>query len=131
MDFTTLQETITSRLLSIGYAVKEGDAFALGFVFEKCSTTILHFCNISEVPTDLEKVLVDFVCAEFLRAKKSSGQLSEIELDAIVRSIDTSDTKTEFAVGSISADEKFYLLLNKLSFDPTSPDLLYHRKIVW
>lgn len=131
MDFTTLEETITSRLLSLGYAVKEGDAFALGFVFEKCSTTIIHFCNISEVPTDLEKVLVDFVCAEFLRAKKSSGQLSEIELDAIVRSIDTSDTKTEFAVGSISADEKFYLLLNKLSFDPTSPDLLYHRKIVW
>ena len=131
MDFTTLEETITSRLLSLGYTVKEGDAFALGFVFEKCSTTIIHFCNISEVPTDLEKVLVDFVCAEFLRAKKSSGQLSEIELDAIVRSIDTGDTSTEFAVGSISADEKFYLLLNKLSFDPTSPDLLYHRKIVW
>ena len=131
MDFTTLEETITSRLLSLGYAVKEGDAFALVFVFEKCSTTIIHFCNVSEVPTDLEKVLVDFVCAEFLRAKKSSGQLSEIELDAIVRSIDTSDTRTEFAVGNVSADEKFYLLLNKLSFDPTSPDLLYHRKIVW
>ncbi|MFA6680233.1 MAG: hypothetical protein WCR96_07085, partial [Candidatus Methanomethylophilaceae archaeon] len=81
--------------------------------------------------TDLEKVLVDFVCAEFLRAKKSSGQLSEIELDAIVKAIDTGDTKTEFAVGNVSADEKFYLLLNKLSFDPTSPDLLYHRKIVW
>ena len=131
MDFTTLEETITSRLLSLGYAVKEGDAFALGFVFEKCSTTIIHFCNVSEVPTDLEKVLVDFVCAEFLRAKKSSGQLSEIELDAIVKAIDTGDTKTEFAVGNVSADEKFYLLLNKLSFDPTSPDLLYHRKIVW
>ena len=131
MDFTTLEETITSRFLSLGYAVKEGDAFALGFVFEKCSTTIIHFCNISEVPTDLEKVLVDFVCAEFLRAKKSSGQLSEIELDAIVRSIDTGDTSTEFAVGNVSADEKFYLFLNKLSFDPTSPDLLYHRKIVW
>ena len=131
MDFTTLEETITSRLLSLGYTVKEGDAFALGFVFEKCSTTIIHFCNISEVPTDLEKVLVDFVCAEFLRVKKSSGQLSEIELDAIVRSIDTGDTSTEFAVGNVSADEKFYLLLNKLSFDSTSPDLLYHRKIVW
>lgn len=126
-----IKDKITQRLAAIGYTYVEAtDAFALGLIYDKIVARIQHACNISAVPDCMEAEIIDAVCGEFLAGKKSTGQLTGIEIEAIVKAITEGDVKVEFATGSTGASDIFDSYMAKLAtIDPEA--ILAHRRLVW
>ena len=128
---STMKDRITQRLASLGYTYTEADDFALGLITEKITARICHACNISAVPAGcMDAEITDAVCGEFLAGKKASGNLSGIELEAVVKAISEGDTKVEFATGSNGAADIFDAYMAKLSTIDDNA-IIAHRKLVW
>ena len=122
-------DKIKLRLKSLGYEVVEGDELALNFVMSKVEQHIKHYCNIDVVPECLEYVFIDMVAGEFLQSKKSTGQLSALQIEPIVKKIQDGDTTVEFSA-TADMDTMFNQLTDKL-IHGYEQDLLRHRKLVW
>lgn len=100
-------EDVTARLASFGYTVTEGDSWVLGFIITKVENHIKSDCGVYDattgtivVPEGLHNVAVDMVVGEFLLGKKSTGQLTGIDISAMEKSIQEGDTTVTFAIGS-------------------------------
>ena len=98
-------DALKKRLQSFGYEVKESDMFSLTFCVEKVRSSIKNDVNWRDVPEGLEHIAVDMAVGEFLNAKKTFApdDLSNFDLDAAVKQIETGDTKTVFATGEGSS----------------------------
>jgi len=124
-------DRIKQRLASLGYNYTEADAFALELILDKINGRICHACNISEIPAGcMDAEIIDAVCGEFLAGKKATGNLSEIELEAVVKAITEGDTKVEFATGSTGAADAFDAYMKKLATIDKGA-IIAHRKLVW
>ena len=126
-----MKNRITQRLAAIGYTYASADDFLLDLVFEKIEGRIFHACNIQSVPEGcMEAEIIDAVCGEFLAGKKASGNLTGVEIEAIVKAITEGDTKVEFATGNTGAADIFDAYMTKLAtIDPNA--IVAHRKMVW
>ena len=122
-------ERIKSRLKSLGYEIVDGDDAALEFVSSKTEQTIKHFCNIDEVPDCLDYVHIEMCCGEFLQAKKSFGQLTSLQVEQLIKSLEDGDTTVSFQSGTDS-ETRFYNHLDKM-INGHKDDLIRHRKLVW
>lgn len=93
--------SVTSRLTSLGYTVKETDSASLTFCVEKVRSTIKNDVNMRDVPEGLIHVAIDMACGEFLKGKLTfaPGDLSGFDLDIAVKQITDGDVSTTFAVG--------------------------------
>jgi hypothetical protein len=121
-------EDVTKRLLSYGYTVTTDDSWVLNFIILKTENHIKNQCNTSVVPEGLHEVAVDMVVGEFMQGKKSIGQLTGINLGAIVKSIQEGDSKVDFA-GELSPEQRLesliaYLLHGNINFAT-------YRRIKW
>jgi hypothetical protein len=124
-----MQNDVTARLASLGYAVTEADAFALGFLIRKTENRILTDCNVSEIPEGLRNVAVDMVCGEFLFEKKQSGRLGEdFDAETAIKSIKEGDTQITYAVGD--AANPVDRLINHL-MNHGKPQLAGYRRFAW
>lgn len=94
-------QSVTQRLASLGYTVKEADTASLTFCVGKVESTIKNETNWSYVPEGLVHIAVDMACGEFLNGKMTFApdDLSGFDLDAAVKEIKTGDTNTVFAIG--------------------------------
>lgn len=122
-------EKIKLRLKSLGYEVVEGDDFALTYIMGKVEQHIKHFCNIDEVPECLEYVFIDMVAGEFLQAKQNTGQLTESQIEPIIKKIQDGDTTVEYS-STVDSLVMFNQLVDKL-INGYKNDLIRHRKLVW
>lgn len=120
---------VKERLMSLGYEVGDNDTFALNFLMSKVENHIKHFCNINEIPECLDYIVIDMVCGEFLQTKKSLGQLTELEIEPIVKKIQDGDTTVEFS-STVDNEAIFNKFVNKL-INGYETDLIAHRCIVW
>lgn len=93
-------EDVTARLASFGYTVTEVDAWVLNFIITKVEDHIKSECNVDVVPYGLHNIAVDMVVGEFLLGKKSTGQLTGIDISAVEKSIQEGDTNITYAVGN-------------------------------
>ena len=126
-------EMVTKRLESFGYTLKPNDEYTLEFLLEKTKLDILNFCNIKELPLELNYVAVDMVCGEFLLEKKSVGalNLNDIDLNAVaIKSISEGDTSVTYATENTQgALQKLDTLIQNLL---DSKKYLYKfRRIAW
>lgn len=124
-------EMVLNRLDSLGYTVKEADAWMIGFAMQKVENTIKNECNISEIPDGLIHKAADMACGEFLFAKKQTGQLEigDLDLTGAISSIKEGDTQINFDAGS-SDESRFNQLVNYL-MNQGEGDLICFRKIRW
>lgn len=122
-------DIIKQRLVSLGYECTEADEFALQFCMAKVEQHIKHVCNIREVPVCLEAVQVDMVCGEFLLSKKTMGQLTSIQVEAVVKRLTEGDTTVEYNT-TTDREATFNAYLDKMIHGHQS-DLLAHRKLRW
>ncbi len=93
-------EDVTLRLASFGYTVTESDSWMLNFIITKVENEIKSECNLEVIPEGLHNIAVDMVVGEFLLGKKSTGQLTEIDISAVEKSIQEGDTTVTYAIGS-------------------------------
>ena len=77
------------------------DELQIQFIIEKTEAYIKNYCNISEVPEELEKSEIDMVAIEFLKEKALAGGLDTTSLRAeAVSSITEGDVTVSLASGS-------------------------------
>lgn len=122
-------ETIKSRLASLGYEADNNDIFALRFVLTQVENHIKNFCNVNEIPAELETVVVDRVCGTFLNQKKASGQLTGAQIKGVAKRITDGDTTVEFA-SNTDAETIFNSYINGL-VNGNDSDLIRFRKLCW
>lgn len=90
---------IIDRLGQLGYVAENSDNNHIDYELEKITNYTLNYCNITTVPTIVEKRLIDRVCGEFLYYKKNSGELEGFNYDAVIKEIKEGDTTVKYAVG--------------------------------
>ena len=123
-----LSETVSQRLQTIGYTVKNEDDFLLKYSISKSENYIKNFCNIDIIPDELFYVEVDIICGNFLKEKKSVGQLDGFEFNGEVKSISEGDTSIIYA-GVESVSEQVDKLIK--NFLDKGDELICFRKIKW
>lgn len=129
-------QKIKDRLKMWGYEVAESeepntltpDETAIQFLIAKTEEHIKNYCNISEVPEELEYSEIDMVCIEFLKEKALSGGLetSGLQIDAI-SSITEGDVSVSYASGSSISLPAIYASISS-RFES---DLLPFRRMRW
>ena len=90
---------VIDRLGQLGYTAVDADNRHIDYELEKITDYTLNYCNITAVPTAVEKRLIDRVCGEFLYYKKNSGELEGFNYDAVIKQIKEGDTSITYAVG--------------------------------
>ena len=129
-------QKIKERLLAWGYEVAESeepetltpDETAIQFLIAKTEAYIKNYCNIDEVPEELEYSEIDMICVEFLNGKALSGGLeaSSLRIDAI-SSITEGDVTVSYASGSsISLPTAYSRISSKFE-----ADLIPFRRMRW
>ena len=137
-----METKIYERLISLGYAVEnevgEGgdiiyhptptDLTIITVLKNKIVNAIKSDCNIDEIPTEIEGLVVDNIIGEFLFDKKTMGTLviDDMDLNA-VKSISEGDTTIQFADGSSQSE----MLDTLIKYLLRPIDLSDYRRIRW
>lgn len=124
-------DDIKLRLESYGYEFVEGDELLIELLEGKSIQYIKHFCNINEVPACLDHVLVDITCGEFLKLKHITGQLTSIQIESAVKSIQDGDTRVEYNVSYMDDNVGMFNKFLEALIHGHTDELLRHRKLVW
>ncbi len=123
-------ETITERLMSLGYEAMDSDEWVLIFCMEVVKKDISNQCNMSTIPEGLVPSAIDMVCGRFLFEMRQSGRLylGDLDLDGAITSIKQGDTSVTFDT-TCSDESKFNMLVSYLS--DRKDDLLCYRRMYW
>ena len=127
-------KTAKERLIALGYDFKNSDKSLLSFAVQKAENTVKNECSLSEVPEGLLNVAVDMAAGEFLLSKKTFApeDISELDLDAAVKSLQVGDTSTSFAIGegSQTAEQRLDCLIDRL-LNAGREQFSCYRRIRW
>lgn len=104
------------------------DELQILFLIAKTEAHIKNYCNIQEVPEELEYSMIDMVAIEFLKDKAMAGQLdtSSLQIENIT-SITEGDVAVSFASGSSITLPVIYGSISS-KFEA---DLLPFRRMRW
>lgn len=114
----SLQDVIT-RLGQLGHEVPAGENSAVQFELDWVLDYTVNYCNFSsrdEIPTLLDKRIIDRVCGEYLFKQQKAGNLEGFDYSAFVKTIKEGDTQIQFA-GSADGEtpeSRFIDLCNRL-----------------
>lgn len=135
MTMESLKEIVTMRLMTFGYTVTEKDQLILKFVTGEAAQYVCNFCNFKtcpdDVPSSLQYVTADRAVGAFLQHKKTfePADLS-IDLDMVVKQIQTGDTNTVFSDGSKTTEQRLDELVQYL-MNYGKQQMYSHRKVKW
>lgn len=124
-----MEDKVIERLKALGYSYDKGnDTVLIQILLESVGAHIKNCINDTDIPEGLCHVYVDMVCGEFLKQKKSSGQLLGFDFEQAVDSIKMGDVTVALQDGA-SAEQQFDQMVREmLNHDD---DLLRYRKLVW
>lgn len=122
---TNLIETVTARLKTYGY--DDIDAILIEAKTNDALIKVLNFCNIAELPTALEHVVIDMACGECMYITAVCG--TDTTTEPAITSIKEGDTQVNFAAESTPAQRKD-LLIATLRAMPYS-ELIAFRRLRW
>lgn len=122
-------DRIEQRLKALGYEVTEADYLLLRDAAHSAEMYIRHYCNVSTIPSCLDHVLIDIAAANFLLCKQSTGQLTGIQLEQVVKKIQDGDASVEYA-GTVDREATFNTFLLSMQKGYNS-ELNAHRKMRW
>ena len=127
-------EKVKDRLKSFGYELQDGDELSLVFAVQKVENTVKNDCNTPSIPDGLVNIAVDMAVGEFLTAKKTFApdSIAGLDLEMVVKQIQTGDTNTVFATGegSLTPEQRLNAFLNYL-LTYGRDEFSCYRKIRW
>lgn len=125
-----MEEKLITRLNTLGYEYHANtDEGLLTFCADSIENKIINRINTSTIPEELLEIEIDMICGEFLRVKKSMGQLTEYDFKQVVESIKEGDISVSLSKGT-TPEQQFDLLLDSL-INSHAEDFIRHRKLVW
>lgn len=128
-------EQVMSRLGQLGVTIDETDRATIQFELDLILDYTVNYCNFSdrtEIPTILDKRIIDRVCSEYLMKQKNAGLLDGFDYDAFIKVIKEGDTQIQYGNSSDSEtpESRFNDLVNYLQrgFDKW---ISVHRRLRW
>ena len=122
-------DDIDKRLQSLSYTLQKNDSWAVNFTIQSVFNTIKNNCNTTTIPEGLYNIAVNMVCGEFLATKKVLGQLSDTQMQSVIKSIEEGDTKITYA-NEKSLNTLFDTLMNNLRAGNAS-EFIRYRRLKW
>lgn len=110
----------------------ETDAWLIQFLFEKVEQEILNACNVSEIPSGLNKTAACLIVAEFLQAKRASGIFSPegLHFEAALKQLQEGDTNIVYDTEhSLSSEQKLDLFISEMN--KTREQFITYRRLKW
>ena len=92
-------EQVISRLGQLGITIEENDRDVVQFELDLILDYTVNYCNFSdrtEIPSILDKRIIDRVCSEYLMKQKNDGLLDGFNYDAFIKTIKEGDTQITF-----------------------------------
>lgn len=122
-------EDIKVRLKMIGY--DEVDDELISYIKTTKEIDVKGQINSCNIPEELDNVLIDMICGEYLLTLKNSGQELAVDIDSAASAITEGDTKVElaFAKGMTTAEQRFDELIGYLLRGERR--LIEHRRMRW
>jgi len=99
-------EKVIYRLGQLGYDVSNDERSLVVSEIEKTEAFIKSSCNVTEVRDELETVLIERTCGNFLFIIKNSGRFSGVDNEGFVKEILEGDVKVVFDENSVLSDEQ-------------------------
>ena len=119
-------------LKDIGYTVRAEDESLIDKLLLATLSTIKNQCNISELPTDLDNVVIIRTCGTFLRLKSATSDLSTtFNLNAAYKKIVEGDVTVELSVPDSVSPQKMLLDYIKALEEYGKRDIVAFRKVRW
>lgn len=126
------KDVVIDRLTHLNYIVVESDHAHIEYELEKTINYVKNYCNITEIPEQLDYRIIDRICADFLFYKKNSGGLTNFDYDVVIKELKEGDTTVKYNVGDggdtpESRFDKFVRQLER-GFDKW---ITPHRRLRW
>lgn len=122
-------EKIKDRLAQLGYTATEADDGILGYIQVTVQQSVILNLNIATITEDIENIVIDKICGEFLLTKKSTGQSITINVGQAIKAIQEGDTNVQFDT-AMSGEAQLDMLLKWLISGRDSV-LLHCRRMRW
>lgn len=106
-------KNIKMQLKILGYKEQEDEKETLKYLIDKQVSQILHICGLEKIIEPLTYVIVDRVCAEFLKNQIMLGKDIGINISTIATNIKIGDVTIDFPANS-SNEAKVNLILERL-----------------
>lgn len=126
---------VTDRLAQLGHTVDESQTATVEFELNLILDYTVNYCNfesVDEIPTVVEKRLIDRVCAEYLYKQQRAGLLEDFNYEATVKTIKEGDTQLQFGTSNDgdTPESRFVDLCNRLDrgYDKW---LTHFRRVKW
>lgn len=119
-------------LKDIGYTTTETDEDIVERLLWSTESTIKNQCNISELPTDLDNVVIIRTCGAFLRLKGATGDLTTtFNINAAYKKIVEGDVTVELATSDSTSPQKQLSDYIKALEGYGKRDIVAFRKVRW
>lgn len=126
-------DKVIKKLATLGYdTLDEMDYIIIDYAVRNTEMCIKNFCNIGKIPDELEHVVINTVCGDFLYQKYCLGLLpGSFDFELACESLKEGDVQINFNTDSNSTNEqRFVALVNELKTIDYNC-LLRYRKLVW
>ena len=122
-------ENIKARLVSLTYTPVAADDGLIGYISDNVQSSVKLKLNVQVLPEDIEGLVIDKICGEFLMSKKNMGQDIGINMDAAVKGIAEGDTNVQFDTKN-TPESRVDSLIKWLIYGRDSA-IIAHRRIKW
>lgn len=118
---------VANKLKLLGYNISDGENEILEILIDEVKDYILNYCNIKEVPTELNSCWVSLVCQKYLQNKLALGDMEGVE-NGNISSISEGETNISYD-NSNSSVARMQKLIDKLG--KVENQLIGFRKVKW
>lgn len=126
-----MREQVIAYLTALGVTGADSDPL-LDLVITSVTYRVQNETNLSTLPEGLESVAVDMAVGEYLKYKKTTGQLTGFDLEAAVKQIQEGDTNISFDIGegNSTPEQRLNSLIDFL-INGRVGEFRRFRKVVW
>lgn len=126
-DFMITSKQVANNLKLLGYNIPDGENEILEVLIDEVRDYILNYCNIKEVPTELNSCWATLVCQKYLQNKLALGDMEGVE-NGNISSISEGETSISYD-NSNSSVARMQKLIDKLG--KVENQLVSYRKVKW
>jgi hypothetical protein len=118
---------VANKLKLLGYDIPDGESEILEILIDEVRDYILNYCNIKEVPTELNSCWATLVCQKYLQNKLALGDMEVVE-NGNISSVSEGETSISYD-NSNSSVARMQRLIDKLG--KVENQLVSYRKVKW